>query len=159
MRCPVHRRFFLIRRSSIDGSSVRSSISLFVTLAIQVIRMIERRCRIMTACSFFTCRLYTVEASAPYRRVDSTITQYIVFPSTVISSSRVLVELGWYSNSVFLMLVFRPNFFDASQKASTIFCISSAECATSALSYANSRSLISIRVVLVFALKCTCDVQ
>ncbi|KAK2185853.1 hypothetical protein NP493_221g03010 [Ridgeia piscesae] len=26
MRCPVHRRFFLIRRSSIDGSPVRSSI-------------------------------------------------------------------------------------------------------------------------------------
>ncbi|KAK2183086.1 hypothetical protein NP493_324g03040 [Ridgeia piscesae] len=44
MRCPVHRRFFLIRRSSIDGSPVRSSISLFVTLSIQVILMIERRC-------------------------------------------------------------------------------------------------------------------
>ncbi|KAK2169022.1 hypothetical protein NP493_1205g00013 [Ridgeia piscesae] len=44
MRCPVHRRFFLIRRSSIDGSPVRSGISLFVTLSIQVILMIERRC-------------------------------------------------------------------------------------------------------------------
>ncbi|KAK2181859.1 hypothetical protein NP493_378g00003 [Ridgeia piscesae] len=41
MRCPVHRRFFLIRRSSIDGNPVRSSISLFVTLSIL---MIERRC-------------------------------------------------------------------------------------------------------------------
>ncbi|KAK2186733.1 hypothetical protein NP493_190g00000 [Ridgeia piscesae] len=43
MRCPVHRRFFLIR-SSIDGSPVRSSISLFITLSIQVILMIKRRC-------------------------------------------------------------------------------------------------------------------
>ncbi|KAK2160715.1 hypothetical protein NP493_1627g01029 [Ridgeia piscesae] len=32
MRWPIHRRFFLIRRSSIDGSPVRSSISLFVTV-------------------------------------------------------------------------------------------------------------------------------
>ena len=171
--------------------------------------MIERRCRIMKACSFFTCRLYTVQASAPYRRVDSTIARYILpltrmdtwwlfqslwrsrpkdalalaillcisssmhpsldivlpryvnsrtdfslFPSTMISSSRVLVELDWYSTSVFLMLIFRPNFFDALEKASTIFCISSAECATCALSPANSSPLISIRVVLVFALKC-----
>ncbi|KAK2147256.1 hypothetical protein NP493_1579g00000 [Ridgeia piscesae] len=44
MRCPVHRRFFLIRRSSIDGRPVRSNISLFVTLSIQVILMIEPRC-------------------------------------------------------------------------------------------------------------------
>ncbi|KAK2174632.1 hypothetical protein NP493_787g01071 [Ridgeia piscesae] len=44
MKCPVHRRFFLIRRSSIDGSPVRSSISLFVALSIQVIIMIKRRC-------------------------------------------------------------------------------------------------------------------
>ncbi|KAK2188864.1 hypothetical protein NP493_117g01000 [Ridgeia piscesae] len=44
MRWPVHRRFFLIRRPSIDGSPVRWSISLFVTLSIQVILMIERRC-------------------------------------------------------------------------------------------------------------------
>ncbi|KAK2192987.1 hypothetical protein NP493_19g12002 [Ridgeia piscesae] len=43
MRCPVHWRFFLIRRSAIDGSPVCSSISLFVTLSIQVILMIERR--------------------------------------------------------------------------------------------------------------------
>ncbi|KAK2154903.1 hypothetical protein NP493_2128g00017 [Ridgeia piscesae] len=44
MRCPVHQRFFLIIRYSIHGSPVRSSISLFVTLSIQVILMIERRC-------------------------------------------------------------------------------------------------------------------
>ncbi|KAK2176778.1 hypothetical protein NP493_642g02050 [Ridgeia piscesae] len=44
MRCPVHRRFFLIRRSYIDGSPVRSSMSLFVTLSIPVIFMIERIC-------------------------------------------------------------------------------------------------------------------
>ncbi|KAK2176043.1 hypothetical protein NP493_690g01024 [Ridgeia piscesae] len=44
MRCPVHRRFFLIRRSSIDGNPVRSNMSLCVTLSIQVILMIERRC-------------------------------------------------------------------------------------------------------------------
>ncbi|KAK2179028.1 hypothetical protein NP493_518g01045 [Ridgeia piscesae] len=44
MRCPVHRRFFQTRRSSIDGSPIQSSISLFVTLSIQVILMIERRC-------------------------------------------------------------------------------------------------------------------
>ena len=43
------------------------------------------------------------------------------------------------------MVNFRPNFFDASEKASTIFCISSAECATSALSSANSSSIVSIR--------------
>ena len=78
MRCPVHRRFFLIRKSSIDGSPVRSSISLFVTLSIQVILMIERRCRIMNACSYFACHLYTVQASVPYRRVDSTIARYIL---------------------------------------------------------------------------------
>ena len=78
MRCPVHRRFFLIRRSSIDGSPVLSNISLFVTLSIQVILMIERRCRIVKACSFFTCRLYTAQTSAPYRRVDSTIARYIL---------------------------------------------------------------------------------
>ena len=52
------------------------------------------------------------------------------------------------------MLIFRPNFFVASEKASTICSISSAECVTSALSFANSSSLISIRVALVFALKC-----
>ncbi|KAK2163421.1 hypothetical protein NP493_1461g00000 [Ridgeia piscesae] len=46
MRCPFHRRFFLIRRSSIDGSPVRSNMFLFVTLSIQVILMIERRCLI-----------------------------------------------------------------------------------------------------------------
>ena len=40
--------------------------------------MIERRCRIMKACSFFTCRLYTVQASAPYSRVDSTTARYIL---------------------------------------------------------------------------------
>ncbi|KAK2190022.1 hypothetical protein NP493_89g05044 [Ridgeia piscesae] len=44
MRCPVQGRFFLIRRSSIDGSPVRSSISFFDTLSIQVILMIESRC-------------------------------------------------------------------------------------------------------------------
>ena len=33
MRCPVHQRFFLIRRFSIHGSPVRSSMSLFVTLS------------------------------------------------------------------------------------------------------------------------------
>ncbi|KAK2166572.1 hypothetical protein NP493_1314g00076 [Ridgeia piscesae] len=44
MRCPVHRRYFLIRSSSIDGSPVRSSISLFVTLSIQVIFTVQRRC-------------------------------------------------------------------------------------------------------------------
>ncbi|KAK2188268.1 hypothetical protein NP493_138g05022 [Ridgeia piscesae] len=44
MRCPVYRRFFLLRRSSIEGSPVRSSMSLFVTLSIQVILMVERIC-------------------------------------------------------------------------------------------------------------------
>ncbi|KAK2166696.1 hypothetical protein NP493_1309g01007 [Ridgeia piscesae] len=44
MRCPVQRIFFLIRRSSIYGSPVRSNMSVFVTLSIQVILMIERRC-------------------------------------------------------------------------------------------------------------------
>ena len=67
MRCPVHRRFFLIRRSSIYDSP---SMFLFVTSSIQVILMIERRCRITKPCSFFTCRLY--------RRVDSKIARYIL---------------------------------------------------------------------------------
>ena len=53
-------------------------ISFLVILSIQVILMIERRCRIMKACSIFTSRLYTVQASAPYRRVDSTTTRYIL---------------------------------------------------------------------------------
>ncbi|KAK2160697.1 hypothetical protein NP493_1627g00012 [Ridgeia piscesae] len=43
MRCPVRWRFFLIRRSSIDGSPVRSSISLFDTVHSDYL-MIERRC-------------------------------------------------------------------------------------------------------------------
>ena len=46
--------------------------------SIQVIPMIVRRCRIMKACSFFTSRLYIVQASAPYRRVDGTIARYIL---------------------------------------------------------------------------------
>ena len=78
MRCPDHWRFFLIRRSSIDGSPVRSSMSMFVTLSIHVIPMIEGKRRIMKACNLFTCRLYTVQASAPYRRVDSTSARYIL---------------------------------------------------------------------------------
>ncbi|KAK2166553.1 hypothetical protein NP493_1316g01004 [Ridgeia piscesae] len=63
-----------------------------------------------------------------------------------------VVELGWYSISVFLMSIYRPIVFAALEKASTSLCISSAEWVT--LSSANSSSLISIRVVLVFALKC-----
>ena len=78
MRWPVHRRYFLNRRSSIDGSPVRSSISLLITLSNQVVLVIERKARIMKACSFFTCRMYTVQASATYRRVDSTIARYIL---------------------------------------------------------------------------------
>ena len=70
MRCPVHRRFFLIRRSSIDGSPVRSSMSLFVSLCPSRLSSCshERRCCIMKSCSFFTCRLHSVQASAPYRK-------------------------------------------------------------------------------------------
>ena len=78
VRCPVHRKFFLIKRSSRDGSPVRSSIYLIVTLSNQVILTIERRCRVMKTCSFFTCRLYTVHASTPHRRMDSTIARYIL---------------------------------------------------------------------------------
>ena len=84
------------------------------------------------------------------QRYVNSRTAFRLFPSTMISSSRVLVELGWYSTSVF----FGPNFFDEWEKACTIFCISSAEWATSALSFANSSSVISIRVFLFFALKC-----
>ena len=73
-----HLLFCVIRSSSIDGSHVRSNISLFVTLSIQVFLMIERRYRIMKAWSFFTCRLYIVQASATYRRVDSTTARYIL---------------------------------------------------------------------------------
>ena len=108
MRCPVHRRFFLIRRSSIDGSPVRSSISLFVTLSIQVILMIERRCRIMKACNFFTCRLYTVQASAPYRRVDSTIARYIL-PLTRMDTWWLFQSL-WRSRMIFFKNVVLHNF-------------------------------------------------
>ena len=59
----------------------------------------------------------------------------------MLSSSRVIVELSWYHTSIFLVLILRPNVFDVSEKASTIVCISSPECATSALSSANSSSL------------------
>ena len=53
-------------------------ISLFVTLSVQVILMIECRCRIIKAYSFFTCRLYTAQASAPHSRVDSTTARYVL---------------------------------------------------------------------------------
>ena len=51
-------------------------------------------------------------------------------------------------NSVFVMLILRPNFDDALANASTIFWISSAEWVISALSSAKSSSLTSIFVVL-----------
>ena len=114
--------------------------------------MIERRCRIMKACIFspVVCSLLDIV----HPRYVNSRPELSLFPSTMIHSSRVLVELGCYSISVFLMLIFRPNLFDTLEKASTILCISSTEYATSALSSANNSSLISIRVVLVFALKC-----
>ena len=61
----IYIYIYLCSRYVLDGSPVRSSVSLFVTLSIQVILMIEPRCRIMKACNFFTCRLYLAQASAP----------------------------------------------------------------------------------------------
>ena len=75
---PTGDSFWLKRKYSIDGSPVRSSMSLFVTVSIHVTLMDERRCRIMNACRLFTCRLYTVQDSATYMRVDSTIARYIL---------------------------------------------------------------------------------
>ena len=76
MMCPVYRRFFQIRRSSKDDSPVRSSMSLFVTLSIQVIHMIERRCCIMKACSFF--HLSSLQCPGLVSEYDSTIARYIL---------------------------------------------------------------------------------
>ena len=78
------------------------------------------------------------------RKVNSR-TEFNLFQSTMISFSRVLVEFGWYNTWVLFMFIFRPNFFDGSENASKMFYISSAECVTSALSSANSSSLISVR--------------
>ena len=66
----------------------------------------------------------------------------------------VIVEFRWNMNSVFCMLILRPNFDDALANASTILWISSAEWAIIALSSAKSSSLTSIFVFFVFALKC-----
>ena len=167
--------------------------------------MIERKCLIMEACSFFTCRLYTVQASAPDSRVDSTIARYVLpllrigtwwlflglwrsrprdaqtlaillcisssiypsldivvsrrvnsrtkfslFRSTVISSSRVLVELGWYSTSVFLMLIFRPNLLTHRRKHPLF----SASLQQSVQPVHSHLRIAALQVVLVFALKC-----
>ena len=69
MECPVHRRLFLIRRSSIYGSPVRSSMSLCpYRLSYDRTQMSHHE----GIAFIFTCRLYTVQASAPLR-VDNTI--------------------------------------------------------------------------------------
>ena len=72
-RCLVQRRFFLMMRSSIEGSHARLRTFMFVTLSCHLIFMIDRRCLVMKACSFFTCFLYTVHVSAPFSKVDSMI--------------------------------------------------------------------------------------
>ena len=48
-----------MRRSSIEGSPARLRTLMFVTLSCHLIFMIDRRCLIMKACSFFPCLLYT----------------------------------------------------------------------------------------------------
>ena len=70
---PVHRKFFLMSRSSMEGSPSRCSTSIWVTLSCHEIFMIARRCLIMKAWSFFTLLLYNVHVSAPYSKVDRTI--------------------------------------------------------------------------------------
>ena len=55
MGCQVHRRFFLINISSTDDSP---TVGVIPCLSL--------------------CRLYTVHASAPYMRVDSTTARYIM---------------------------------------------------------------------------------
>ena len=55
-----------------------------------------------------------------------------------IKKTEMLYQPNSTRTSVFLMLIVMPNFFDASEKESTIFCITSAEWAISALSYTNS---------------------
>ena len=149
--------------------------------------MIERICRTMKASCFFTCRMYTVQVSAPYRRVESKTARYILpftrmdtcwlFQSLwrnrpkhalalaillcISSSMHLLLDVGEFQNRVQLVSIkhdivlsgsckvgvvqhlglldvnLQSNFFDASEKASTIFCISSTECATSALSFSH----------------------
>ena len=57
--------FFLMRRSSIEGSPARFRTCMLVTLSWHLIFRINRRCFIMKACSFFTWLLYTVHVSDP----------------------------------------------------------------------------------------------
>ena len=159
--------------SVVCTTNVRSSMSLVVTLSIQVILMIEHRFRMDITIVRYIWPLTRMDtwwlfqsfwrslpkdalalaivlciSSSMHPLLDIVLprevnsrTECSLFPSTMISSSRVLVQLDWYSTSVFLMLIARPNFCNASEKSSTIFCISSA---TSALSSANSSSLVSI---------------
>ena len=54
-RCPVQRRYFLMRKSSIEGNPARLRTFMLVTLSCRLIFMIDRRYLIMKACSFFTC--------------------------------------------------------------------------------------------------------
>ena len=81
----VQRRFFLMRRSSIEGSPARLRTFMFVTLSCHPIFMIDRRCLIMKACNIFTCIIYTVHVSVPYSKVDSMIARYII-PFTFIDT-------------------------------------------------------------------------
>ena len=83
-----------------------------------------------------------------YYTVENSCTGLSVVSSTLMSSSMVVVEFRWNITSVFFMLIFRPNFYDAVANISTLLWISSDECAFSALSSAQSSSLTSIFVVL-----------
>ena len=196
MRCPVHRRFFVIRSpfeyflvfhfvhtcypydrplmSHHDGMQLfhLSAVhcpglgSMYTRVDSTVARYILPLTRTDTWWLFqslwrswpkvalsLAILLCISSAMLPLLDIVHSRTEFSLFPPTMISSFRVLVEFGWYRTSVFLILMFRPNVFDASEKASAIFCIYSAVCASRALASANSSSLISIRVVMVFALK------
>lgn len=69
-RCPLHRRFFLIKRSSVDGSPVLSNISLLVTMSFQVISGESRtsgHLEIFMSCKHsYSDALYRKLKSSPY---------------------------------------------------------------------------------------------
>ena len=133
----------MIRRSFIEDSPVLSDSFLSVTLSFKVNFMIERRYHIKKACSFLAYCLYIIQASAAYCRMDSTLARYIfpltrqdtwwLFQSLLRSLPKdILAVVILLCISVFMVLFFRPNFFDALEKVSTILWISSAKWATSA---------------------------
>ena len=84
---PSHLRFFLIRKSTIDGSPVRQRISTFVILSFHSTFIITLRCAVIQAWSFFTWLWYMAHVSAPYRREEKT-TAWLTLQLTSIDTCR-----------------------------------------------------------------------